>query len=90
MPENPSPRDVQQFEHEGKLVTGRRVEIVGRSEPASTFSLADGAVLSIRLLLAEVYKLDATNADGGPVYRYGSSITTHIWAPNKVQDGNHE
>lgn len=83
MAEIQSSREEQQFEHEGKMVTGHRVEIVGRSEPTATFSLADGAVLSIRMLLVDVYKLDATTADGGPVYRYTSSIATQIWAPNQ-------
>lgn len=85
MPDNHHSPETQQFEHEGKLVFGHRVEVVGRSEPTSTFSLADGAVLSIRVLLVDVYKLEVTSPDGGPIYRYGSSITTHIW-PAKQPD----
>ena len=88
MAEIPDPREEQQFEHDGKLVTGRRIEVVGRSEPTATFSLADGAVLSIRMLLVEVYKLDATGADGAPVYRYTSSIATQVWAPKHPRQGN--
>lgn len=82
MPEHTGQPETKTFEHDGKQVVGRRIDVVGRSEPSNTFSLSDGAVLSVRLILIDVYKLEGVSSkDGGPVYRYGSQVITHIWPP---------
>ena len=56
---------------DGTLHEGVRVGIVGSNEPFGEVQLADGSVLSIRLVVDKVYRIDDASVrdnEGHPIY----------------------
>jgi len=80
MTERPRPPKTREFVHEGQARIGDYVEVLGKSEPACSYSLEDGTVFSAAVLVIDVYRLrEVVSAQGDPVYKFQFRILTNVW-----------
>ena len=68
----------------GEDFTGEQVQFTIKNENWSEYNLSDGNMLKVRVVLAEVYKLDSKDAvTGKPNYLIKSSSVVSVIEPTK-------
>ena len=66
------------------------VDVTDSKEPWSEYSLSDGTLLKIKLVLTEVWKIDNEyDADGNPAYVCKLSNVTNAIAPEALKRKSH-
>jgi hypothetical protein len=62
------------------------VEVTSSSEPWSTYLLADGSHLRMKVVLAEVWRvIDEYDNDGNPVYVMQSTGIVNLQSPDELK-----
>jgi hypothetical protein len=58
------------FPYKDRQVPGQSIEIEMSSEPWAQYTLTDGSMVKVKLVLLDVIRLDTHNDQGDPVYQF--------------------
>jgi hypothetical protein len=69
----------------GRQVPGQEVEFSPTSEPFSQYTLEDGTVVKVKIVLLNAARLDEYNEQGDPVYQFQFQHIIGVVAPEALK-----
>jgi len=68
----------------GMSYEGEPVEIVASEEPWSSFQLADGSTIKVKVVGAKAFRTEQYRPDGAPVYVLMSQLVLSVDSPESL------
>ncbi len=72
-------------EFQGKQVKARSIDFESKGENWNQYTLEDGTVLKMKVVLLDVMRLDTYNDAGDPVYQFSAQQITAVQAPDNLK-----
>jgi hypothetical protein len=73
-------------EYEGKSVIAQALKFDAASEPWNHYTLEDGSVLKLKVILLDVVRLEGVYNNGMPVYQFAAQQVLSVDSPEELKE----